>query len=223
MMNSTDLIIGHFEGSLTPVETSRLDELLRTSPEVRAAFEQQRTIEEGMLEDSESLIPPIGLREATLAAALGGALTTTVGGGIAAWLSTKAAVVLSTLALGGVIVGGIVFSDDDAGEETETVVAPGQMERVESIDPVGEPVVQDQSTTDRAEVPAVSSPTDAQPLGSGGQTARSTRNGQTQAGSAESDRDSDGGHEDQDLDIFGNNPLADVPTETKVNPDSTKR
>ncbi len=180
-MNSTDLIIGHFEGTLTPAEASQLDELLKSSPEVRAAFEQQRSIEEGLVEDSEALVPPFGLREATLAAAIGGGLSATVGGGIAAWLSTKAAVVISTLAIGGVIVGGIVLTGDDVGEEAETVVQPAQIEKVESSDPGSQTVRIEQNAPDNDPTPATSSVPDAGSAISGRQQANSERVSETNA------------------------------------------
>lgn len=134
MLNEKELIIGHFEGTLSSTEATHLESLLETSPEVRAAYEQQRAIEEGMVEDSESLVPPIGLREATIAAALGGALTTTVGGGIAAWLGSKAAALVGTVVVGGLVLGGIVILNDE--EPTDAVVPTTQMEQIQTGEPV---------------------------------------------------------------------------------------
>lgn len=132
-MNAKELIIGHFEGSLSPAEQGRLDHMLESSPEVRAQFDQQKMIEESMAEDSRSLVPPIGLREATIAAALGGGIAT-IGGGLGAWFTGKIAAIFGTVLVGGLVVGGVLIYDGD-DEVVENTVPVVQVEDgSESID-----------------------------------------------------------------------------------------
>ena len=114
-MTTQDLIIGHFEGTLTETQQLELDGLLKNSPEVQALYEQHGMIEEAMKEEAEELVPPFGLKEATLGAALVTAVET-IGGGIAAWFTSKAAVAIGTVIVGGAAVGlGVMFID---GNET---------------------------------------------------------------------------------------------------------
>lgn len=134
-MNTRDLIVGHFEGTLSQTDQGRLDQLLVSSPDARADFERHQMIEEGLAEDSRSLVPPIGLREATLAAAIGGAVST-IGGGLAAWFTTKVAFVVGTVAVGGLVVGGVLMNggeDPKGASDNQTPVV--QVEELDNTAP----------------------------------------------------------------------------------------
>ena len=122
-MTTQDLIIGHYEETLTETQQAELDSLLENSPEAQTLFEQHGVIEESMKKESEELVPPFGLREATLGAALATAVET-IGGGIAAWLSSKIAITVTTVIVGGAAVGlGIALSgDDEVGQDQKTPV-----------------------------------------------------------------------------------------------------
>ncbi|MCB0712889.1 MAG: hypothetical protein KDD67_11220 [Ignavibacteriae bacterium] len=118
-MTTQDLIIGHYEGTLTGAEQAQLESLIATSPETRTLFEQQGLIEAKLREESEELVPPFGLREATLGAALTG-VASTLGGGIASWFTAKVVIGLSTVIIGGAAIGlGIALSGDDDPVTTE--------------------------------------------------------------------------------------------------------
>ena len=148
-MNAKELIIGHFEGSLSPAEQGRLDHMLESSPEVRAQFDQQKMIEESMAEDSRSLVPPIGLREATIAAALGGGIAT-IGGGLGAWFTGKIAAIFGTVLVGGLVVGGTLIygGDDEVVEDTAPVV---QFEESELPDKTSGPSNEESPSQDNSE------------------------------------------------------------------------
>ena len=122
-MTTQDLIIGHYEETLTETQQAELDSLLENSPEAQTLFEQHGVIEESMKKESEELVPPFGLREATLGAALA-TVVETIGGGIAAWLSSKIAITVTTVIVGGAAVGlGIALSgDDEVGQDQKTPV-----------------------------------------------------------------------------------------------------
>lgn len=141
-MTTQDLIIGHYEGTLTRAEQAKLDGLLASSPETRTLFEQHGVMEEKMKEESEELAPPFGLREATLGAALGTAAST-IGGGIATWITGKFVIAVSTVVIGGAAVGlGIALSGDDepATKNPTSAVTTGMEEGSEELNSVSDPV-----------------------------------------------------------------------------------
>jgi hypothetical protein len=82
-------------------------------------YEKHGAIEQTMEEDSRRLVPPVGLREATIGAALGTAVQT-ISGGIGAFLSTKIGLVVSTLLAGGIITGVVLFTGDDSATNDQT-------------------------------------------------------------------------------------------------------
>lgn len=141
-MTTQDLIIGHYEGTLTRAEQTKLDGLLASSPETRTLFEQHGVVEEKMKEESEELAPPFGLREATLGAALGTAAST-IGGGIATWLTGKFVIAVSTVVIGGAAVGlGIALSGDDepATKNPTSAVTTGVEEGSGELNSASDPV-----------------------------------------------------------------------------------
>ena len=111
-MRAKELIIGHYEGSLTPAEQQELTALLASSPEARAAYERHGVIEETLEEDARRMVVPVGLREATVAAAIG-VSAEAVGWGIGGWLTGKVAAVIGTVVVGGTVMGVVIANDDD--------------------------------------------------------------------------------------------------------------
>ena len=213
-MNAKELIIGHFEGSLTPAEQGRLDHMLETSPEVRAQFDQQKMIEESLADDSRSLIPPIGLREATIAAALGGGIAT-IGGGLGAWFTGKVAAMLGTVLVGGLVVGGIlIYNGDD--EAVDSTIPAVQVEEsgTEAVSGSGsdiQPQLESSSVT--TEEPSVLSRSSQSDLNS---TEVSTTSDEREQEFDE--RSSSTSSTEDDYDPFGDHTTAEIESDTAVAP-----
>ena len=103
-MTTEELILGHFDESLTPVEEHQLQELLGRSPEARTLFEQHGALHRMMASDVGTLAPSSSLDDAALAAALG-AVPEAIGGGAAAgWFGGKVAAAVALVAAGGISV-----------------------------------------------------------------------------------------------------------------------
>lgn len=150
-MTMQDLIVGHYEGVLTPSQQQELQALLASSPEARAIYERHGVMQEAMEEESERLIPPIALRQATIGAALGVAAES-VGGGIAAWFTTKVAVAIGTVVVGGAAAG-IILSN--SGDDEQGKTPPAAVTAPAATDPAPAP---DNETVERAQSPAVGQP-----------------------------------------------------------------
>jgi hypothetical protein len=112
-MTTEELIIGHFEGELTPASEQELARVLESSPEARALYDAHGEMSGMMVAESQTLKPTRELDETVIASALG-VLAGGIGGG-ALWLTGKVAAVL----LGSAAVGGIgilmynVFTQDE--------------------------------------------------------------------------------------------------------------
>lgn len=127
-MTVQELIVGHYEGSLTSLEETQLQGLLQTSADARSLYEQHGAMQEAMEEESERLVPPIALREATIGAALGIAAES-IGGGIGAWLTTKVAIAVGSVIVGGTAIGVILSTSGDDKPKTSppAATAPAQV------------------------------------------------------------------------------------------------
>lgn len=160
-MTMQDLIVGHYEGVLTPSQQQELQALLASSPEARAMYERHGVMQEAMEEESERLIPPIALRQATIGAALGVAAES-VGGGIAAWFTTKVAVAIGTVVVGGAAAG-IILSN--SGDDEQGKTPPAAVTAPAATDPAPAP---DNETAEGAQTPAAGQPdnTDVPPASS---------------------------------------------------------
>ncbi len=196
-MNTRELIVGHFEGTLTAADQSRLDHLLETSAEARADFERHQLIEDGLAEDSRNLVPPIGLREATLAAAFSGAAST-IGGGITAWFTAKVAVIVGTVAVGGLVVGGVLMNDGDDPMNSDNVTPVVQVDESEQSGSETPDAREEQASTEAPDVTSRSSSEPAvQP------TRPKATNASTSAHSDASPNDKGNDEQPDDLDLFG--------------------
>ncbi|MCC7438605.1 MAG: hypothetical protein IT211_08945 [Armatimonadetes bacterium] len=102
-MTTQELLIGYFEGGLTPEESLHLETMLSGSAELRAQFNQHQQIHSMMQREAEETKPSETLDEATIGAALG-LLGQTVGGAsIAFWSGTKIAATIGTVVVGGAV------------------------------------------------------------------------------------------------------------------------
>lgn len=184
-----DLIVGHYEGGLTPGQEQQLQALLATSAEARALYEQHGAMQEVMEEESERLVPPIALREATIGAALGVAAET-IGGGIAAWFTTKVAVAIGTVVVGGATAGIILSTtgDDEPKNPVPAVSAPAT---------VGDASVEDVNTRS-VDADLVETPSDANAASSAQNTPESDGSRRTMSGKETSDASSKPGTRSDD-------------------------
>lgn len=112
-MTTEDLILGHFDGTLTPQEESRLQAEMSASPAARSLYEQHRSLHMMLSSDAASLVPSARLDKAVVTAALG-AVPETIGGGALSWLTTKVAVGISAVVAGGVSIVMLSNSGSDA-------------------------------------------------------------------------------------------------------------
>jgi hypothetical protein len=114
-MNAEELIIGHYEKSLTSEQESHLAALMTSSPEVRGLYEQHGRIHGLMEEDAETVQTSSKLDKVVVGAALG-TLVEIAGQGIGFSLLGKVASVIGALAVGGagIIFYNTVIDKDDA-------------------------------------------------------------------------------------------------------------
>ncbi len=118
-MTTEDLILGHFDGTLTPQEESRLQAEMSASPAARSLYEQHRSLHMMLSSDAASLVPSARLDRSVVTAALG-AVPETVGGGALSWLTAKVAVGLSAVVAGGVS----IVMLNNSGPDTVAPAAP---------------------------------------------------------------------------------------------------
>lgn len=118
-MTTEDLILGHFDGTLTPQEESRLQAEMSASPAARSLYEQHRSLHMMLSSDAASLVPSARLDKSVVTAALG-AVPETIGGGALSWLTTKVAVGISAVVAGGVS----IVMLNNSGPDTVPPAAP---------------------------------------------------------------------------------------------------
>lgn len=100
-MTTEDLILGHFDGTLTSAQEAQLQAELNGSPEIRSLYEQHRSLHSMLCADAASLAPSARLDEAVVAAALGAA-PEVIGGSVVSWLTGKVVVGISAALVGGI-------------------------------------------------------------------------------------------------------------------------
>lgn len=111
-MTTEELILGHFEKSLTLEQERMLQSRLSDSPEARAMFDQHRNLDGMLNSDATVLAPSSRLNETVLAAALA-TVPEVIGGGSLAWLSGKVAATISAVVIGGSVFGIWLASDSN--------------------------------------------------------------------------------------------------------------
>ena len=123
-MTTQELLIGHFEGGLTPEESLHLETMLSGSAELRAQFHQHQQIHSMMQREAEETKPSDALDEATIGAALG-LLGQTVGGAsIAFWTGTKIAATIGTVVVGGAVTWFAVTQNPEPQAPAATTTQP---------------------------------------------------------------------------------------------------
>lgn len=163
-MNVQELIIGHYEQSLTPEQEGQLSMMLDESPEARALYQQHGRIHSMMVGEAEIIQPSRKLEKAVVAAALGAAVEI---GGQAAGISFAGKIIAAATAVvvGGISVGIIMNSGDDPKPESPGAQTPA-VKNIPPALPIPTPI--ESTGTDAAEVePVTEKPNDVQqPAGS---------------------------------------------------------
>lgn len=111
-MTTEDLILGHFDGTLSSEHEARLTTEMNTSPEARALFEQHKSLHAMLNADAATLAPSSRLDKAVVAAALG-AVPEVIGTGAVSWFTGKMIAGISAVVIGGVSVAFLVGSGSD--------------------------------------------------------------------------------------------------------------
>jgi hypothetical protein len=152
-MNAEELIIAHFDRSLSPEQETALRQLLEQSPEARSLYERHETIE-GMIDrESAALVPSDRLDEAVIASALG--IWTQVAGGAGLWLTGKFAAGISALAIGGIAIA--IFSTsriDTTPAHVQKDIPPAVLKLPALPPPVTLPAAQEATPAPTAEASA---------------------------------------------------------------------
>jgi|GEM_PF-1973543 len=133
-MTTEDLILGHFDGTLSPEHEARLQTELTASSDVRSLYEQHRSLHVLLDSDAASLAPSSRLDDAVVAAALS-AVPEAIGGGALSWLTAKV-VGISTVVVGGLSIAFLVGSGaDDAEKPVPQMVKPAPVVRTVPVAP----------------------------------------------------------------------------------------
>jgi hypothetical protein len=152
-MNAEDLIIAHFDRSLTVEQEAELQQLLADSPDARTLFERHEAMESMMEKDSAALAPSRELDEVVIASALG--LLSGAGGGAALWFSGKIAAAVSAVAVGGLAIALVTTS---APEKTpapaQKNIPPAALRLPTLPQPAEAPVIEESVSTPVTQVPA---------------------------------------------------------------------
>ncbi|HVZ37934.1 MAG TPA: hypothetical protein VHI13_01560 [Candidatus Kapabacteria bacterium] len=137
-MTTEELIVGHFEKSLTLEEERVLQERLAQSPETRTMYDQYRSLEATLGNDASAVAPSSRLDEATVAAALS-LLPQAIGGGLLGLLSSKVVVGVTVAVIGGISIA--IFANRNSSDNGATVAPPAPAVRVVPATPSAQPPV----------------------------------------------------------------------------------
>ena len=141
-MNAEDLIIAHFDRSLTAEQEAELQQLLADSPDARALYERHEAMESMMEKDSAALAPSRELDEVVIASALG--LLSGAGGGAALWFSGKFAAAISAVAVGGLAIALVTTSTPEkTPQPVQKNIPPAALKLPELPQPVDAPVIEE--------------------------------------------------------------------------------
>ncbi len=139
-MTNEDLIIGHYEKSLTSEQERMLQERISQSVETRAMYEQYGkfgNLDAALAADSAAVAPSSRLDEATVVAALA-VLPEVIGGaGAFAWLSGKVAIMITAAEVGGTTIAILSNSGSDPAPKS----APAARQSAPAIAPATAPAI----------------------------------------------------------------------------------
>lgn len=155
-MTTEDLILGHFDGTLSSEHEARLAAEMNTSPEVRSLFEQHKSLHAMLNADAATLAPSSRLDKAVVAAALS-AVPEAIGTGAVSWFTGKVIAGISAVVVGGISVAFLV-SSGSADEKPVPSQQPAPVVRTIPAAPDAPVVTQEQNQ----EVPKAVQETPAQ-------------------------------------------------------------
>jgi hypothetical protein len=136
-MNAEELIIGHFEKTLTSEQESHLAALVTSSPEVRSLYEQHGSIHGLMTEEAETIETTSKLDKVVVGAALGTLVEIAGHGAVGFSLLGKVASVVGAIAVGGagILLYNSIGNDDDAAKGPATTKpVPAAVQQKSTID-----------------------------------------------------------------------------------------
>lgn len=110
-MTTEELIIGHFDGTLSTAEESDLQSMLASSTEARSLYDTHRGIHNLMASDVAATEPSEKVNRRVLAASLMALPETIAGGAATAWFTLKVVGGISAAVFGGLAVVSIVTSN----------------------------------------------------------------------------------------------------------------
>lgn len=143
-MTTEELIIGHFDGSLSTTQESELQSMLASSPEARSLYDTHRGISNLMVSDAAATEPSEKLNRRVLAASLMAIPETIAGGAATAWFTMKVVGGISAAVFGGLAVVSIVTSnvnsDNDKGSTDAEGPAPA-VRQIPTVVPSPPPVI----------------------------------------------------------------------------------
>jgi hypothetical protein len=129
-MTAEELIIGHYEKTLTSEQEARLASLVSSSPDVRTLYEQHGNIEALMVEEAESITTSSKLDKVVVGAALGTLVEIAGHGAAGLSILGKVASVVGALVVAG---SGIVLYNSLTGHEEPPVKKPAATVRHEGV------------------------------------------------------------------------------------------
>lgn len=144
-MTNEDLIIGHYDKSLTSEQERMLQERISQSVETRAMYEQYGkfgNLDAALAADAAAVTPSSRLDEATVVAALS-VLPEVIGGaGAFAWLSGKVAIMITAVVVGGTTIAILSNSGSDPAPKPAPKPAPVVRQSAPASAPAVAPSVQ---------------------------------------------------------------------------------
>lgn len=143
-MTTEELIIGHFDGTLSTTQESELQSVLASSPEARSLYDTHRGISNLIASDAAATEPSEKLNRRVLAASLMAIPETIAGGAATAWFTMKVVGGISAAVFGGLAVVSIVTSnvnsDNEKGTQDAQASTPA-VRRIPTVVPSPPPVI----------------------------------------------------------------------------------
>jgi hypothetical protein len=168
-MTAEELIIGHYEKTLTSEQESHLSSMIESSPDVRVLYEQHGNVHSMLVEEAAAVKPSSKLDKVVVGAALG-TLVEIAGHGIGFSILGKVASIVGVLAVGGI---GYALYDNyiDVDDQPKPIV-PSVVNQAPPVNnpptlevPATDPVLASPTSDPGATDAAASTPTNDRPAG----------------------------------------------------------
>ena len=156
-MTAEELIIGHYEKTLTSEQESHLASMVESSPEVRTLFEQHGNIQ-GLLAGEAATIETSSKLDKVVVGAALGTLVEIAGHGIGFSILGKVATIVGAVAVGGA--GFVLYNSMQEDDAAQRPVTPAVQQANPANGPVMPPV---ESRSDEAALETPAATPSAQP------------------------------------------------------------